>query len=173
MFFLFFKQFDRSNVLILALENIFALSPLSFFFAFLDCRKEEKKKNFVAHYCMLRSLRIIKTKVRFAPAPCFSRMQSTSEKTQRPPSARPSSSKAKTYAPQDLPNYDYDLIVVGGGSGGKKNDIKIFMKIFVFYLFLGLAAAKEAAKLNKNAKVFFVCLPVSYYLFCSFQGSLF
>ncbi|CAF1193974.1 unnamed protein product [Rotaria magnacalcarata] len=83
---------------------------------------------------MLRALRVIKTKVRFVPAPCFSRMQSTSENNQQSSSTRPTSSKTKSYAPQNLPIYDYDLVVVGGGSGG-------------------LAAAKEAAKLNKNAKV--------------------
>ncbi|CAF4922791.1 unnamed protein product, partial [Rotaria magnacalcarata] len=66
---------------------------------------------------MLRALRVIKTKVRFVPAPCFSRMQSTSENNQQSSSTRPTSSKTKSYAPQNLPIYDYDLVVVGGGSG--------------------------------------------------------
>jgi ribulose 1,5-bisphosphate synthetase/thiazole synthase len=78
---------------------------------------------------MLRVLRVIQIKVRFVPAPNFSTIMSTAESI-----TRPASSSSKTYAPKDLPVYDYDLVVIGGGSGG-------------------LAAAKEAAKLNKNAKV--------------------
>ncbi len=69
---------------------------------------------------MLRVLRIIQIKIRFVSAPSFSIMQSTSENIKRPSSARPTSSTMKTYAPQDLPVYDYDLVVVGGGSGGKR-----------------------------------------------------
>lgn len=77
---------------------------------------------------MLRVLRIIQTNIRFVPAPRFSIMQSTTTTTTetntrpssaRPTSARPESSTTKTYAPQDLPVYDYDLVVIGGGSGGK------------------------------------------------------
>jgi hypothetical protein len=64
---------------------------------------------------MLRTLRVIQTKVRFIPAPCFFTMQSTSETI-----VRPASSTKRSYAPQNLPVYDYDLVVVGGGSGGKK-----------------------------------------------------
>lgn len=75
---------------------------------------------------MLRVLRIIQTNVKFVPAPRFSIMQTTETITKppspRPTSARPASSTAKTYAPQDLPAYDYDLVVLGGGSGGKKNE---------------------------------------------------
>ena len=68
---------------------------------------------------MLRALRVIKTKVRFVPVPCFSKMQSTSENIKTPSSSRPASSTTKNYAPKNLPIYDYDLVVLGGGSGGK------------------------------------------------------
>lgn len=72
---------------------------------------------------MLRALRIIKLKVNFVPAPCYTRMQSTQDNNRRPSSgrpasARPGSSTTKNYAPQNLPVYDYDLLVLGGGSGG-------------------------------------------------------
>lgn len=72
---------------------------------------------------MLRALRVIQTKVRFIPAPCFSTIASTMENgtrpsSARPASARPMSSQSRNYAPQNLPVYDYDLVVVGGGSGG-------------------------------------------------------
>ena len=51
-------------------------------------------------------------------------MTSTVENGKRPPSAaaaatRPASSTNRSYAPQNLPTYDYDLVVLGGGSGGK------------------------------------------------------
>ena len=70
---------------------------------------------------MLRVLRVIQTKVRFVPAPIFSIMQSKLESIKSPTSSRPASSTAKSYDPKDLPVYDYDLVVLGGGSGGKKN----------------------------------------------------
>jgi len=66
---------------------------------------------------MLRTLRVIQINVRFIPVPRFFTMQSTSESIIRPAS---SSSRTKSYAPQDLPVYDYDLVVLGGGSGGKR-----------------------------------------------------
>jgi hypothetical protein len=69
---------------------------------------------------MLRVLRVIQTQVRFVPAPYFSTMQSTTENIKRSSSARSTSSTTRSYAPQHLPVYDYDLVVVGGGSGGKK-----------------------------------------------------
>jgi hypothetical protein len=71
---------------------------------------------------MLRALRVIQTNVRFVPAPCFSIMQSTSENNKNPSPTKPASGITKTYAPQDLPVYDYDLVVLGGGSGGKKRE---------------------------------------------------
>ncbi len=64
---------------------------------------------------MLRTLRIIQINVRFVPVPRFFTMQSKSENT-----IRPASSTTKSYAPQNLPIYDYDLVVLGGGSGGKR-----------------------------------------------------
>lgn len=69
---------------------------------------------------MLRVLRVIQIRVRFVPAPVFSTMQSKSESIQNPTSSRPASSTTKSYAPKDLPSYDYDLVVLGGGSGGEK-----------------------------------------------------
>jgi len=71
---------------------------------------------------MLRVLRIIQTNVKFVPAPRFSSIMQTTETTIKSSSSRPASSTAKTYAPQDLPIYDYDLVVVGGGSGGKQSE---------------------------------------------------
>jgi hypothetical protein len=74
---------------------------------------------------MIRTLRIIRTKVSFIPAPCFSIMQTSSESNKRPSSTTTravSSTTTKTYSPNDLPVYDYDLVVVGGGSGGKKRE---------------------------------------------------
>lgn len=79
---------------------------------------------------MLRVLRIIQTTVKFVPAPRFAIMQSTTESVVRPPSARPASSSTKSYAPKDLPVYDYDLVVVGGGSGGKTKNKRIIV-IFI------------------------------------------
>lgn len=73
---------------------------------------------------MLRILRVIHSQVKFVPAPRLSIMQSPTQSGSRPPSARPSSSSTKTYAPQDLPAYDYDLVVIGGGSGGKEKKNK-------------------------------------------------
>ena len=67
---------------------------------------------------MLRALRFIQTKVRFVPAPCFVQMTTNLPNGSRPSSSRSASGAARTYAPQDLPIYDYDLIVIGGGSGG-------------------------------------------------------
>jgi hypothetical protein len=54
-------------------------------------------------------------------------MQSTSENI-----PRQSSSTPRSYAPQDLPVYDYDLVVVGGGSGGKKKKKRIFIILVNF-----------------------------------------
>lgn len=71
---------------------------------------------------MLRVLRVIQTKVRFVPAPIFSIMESKSERIKSSTPSRPASSTTKTYSPKDLPVYDYDLVVLGGGSGGKNND---------------------------------------------------
>ena len=68
---------------------------------------------------MLRVLRVIQINVRFVPAPILSKMTSTTEAIKRPSS---SSTSPKTYAPKDLPVYDYDLVVVGGGSGGNEED---------------------------------------------------
>ncbi len=97
---------------------------------------------------MLRVLRVIQIKVRFVPAPNFSTIMSTAESI-----TRPASSSSKTYAPKDLPVYDYDLVVIGGGSGGKKKKRRRLLIRLESVFFPGLAAAKEAAKLNKNAKV--------------------
>ncbi len=76
---------------------------------------------------MLRIFRVIQTKVKFLPAPRFFTMQSTSENI-----PRQSSSTPRSYAPQDLPVYDYDLVVVGGGSGGKKKKKRIFIILVNF-----------------------------------------
>jgi hypothetical protein len=46
-------------------------------------------------------------------------MSSTTETFKRSAS---SSTNPKTYNPKDLPVYDYDLVVVGGGSGGNEDD---------------------------------------------------
>jgi hypothetical protein len=67
---------------------------------------------------MLRALRIIQPQVRFVPVPCFTSMTSTTENRNRPSSSRTIGNAAYSYAPKDLPVYDYDLVVVGGGSGG-------------------------------------------------------
>lgn len=68
---------------------------------------------------MLRALRVIQTKVRFVPAPFFSTMTTNMENGKRPASSRSTASTTRSYAPKDLPVYDYDLVVVGGGSGGE------------------------------------------------------
>lgn len=103
---------------------------------------------------MLRALRVIQIRVRFVPAPVFSStMQSNSESMKNPNWSRTASSTAKSYAPKDLPAYDYDLVVLGGGSGGTENQQNLSLYIRFCEFCLGLAAAKEAAKLNKNAKV--------------------
>ena len=66
---------------------------------------------------MLRALRVIHTKVIFVPAPRFSILQRKSESM-----SRPTSSNRRSYSAQHLPHYDYDLVVVGGGSGGNKEE---------------------------------------------------
>ena len=69
---------------------------------------------------MLRALRVTTVKVKFLPAPILSIMQSTAENIKRSSSSIPTSATTtKSYAPQNLPVYDYDLVVIGGGSGGK------------------------------------------------------
>jgi hypothetical protein len=69
---------------------------------------------------MLRALRVIYTKVRFVPAPFFTTTTANMENGKRPASSRSTATATRSYAPQDLPVYDYDLVVVGGGSGGEK-----------------------------------------------------
>ena len=69
---------------------------------------------------MLRTLRVIKIKVHFLSAPCLSTMQTNFENMKKSSLERPTSGTMKTYTPKDLPVYDYDLVVVGGGSGGQK-----------------------------------------------------
>ncbi len=87
---------------------------------------------------MLRTLRIIRTNIRFVPAPCYSIMQTAAENSKRPPSVNASPSRTgsgttRSYAPQNLPIYDYDLVVVGGGSGGNNPKITFTMLIIFLY----------------------------------------
>ena len=68
---------------------------------------------------MLRIFRVIEIKVHFVPPLCLSVVQTKNFDNMKKSSLeRPTSRTLKTYAPKDLPEYDYDLVVVGGGSGG-------------------------------------------------------
>jgi hypothetical protein len=65
-------------------------------------------------------------------------MQTTAENSKRFPSvngspSRTGSSTTRSYAPQHLPIYDYDLVVVGGGSGGKNLRMTFTMLIIFLY----------------------------------------